>query len=459
MKETARKEIMLGWASRDITPKKKVGLYGQNYQRISERVNDPLTVTAMAIESPDQEQAVIVSCDLMNTSMEMMEKCRLRAAPELQGLDTKKIVMSGTHVHTGPFWEPDSTCPEPAPDLMPPGEYLDFFIERAAECIVAAWNSRKPGALSWGMGQAVVGHNRRVVYFDGHAEMYGKTDTPDFSHIEGFEDHNVDMLFTWDRNRKLTGVVINLPCPSQISEHDKFISADFWHDVRQALRKRNSPDLFVLPQCGPGGDQSPHPLISTKAETRMRELKGVSKRQETAERIADCFDKVLIAVKNDIHDAPVFRHVIKTIELPFQPVPETDLQQAVRECNELEKTRSAHDDKTAKRLRLNKFLIRRHEQQKKNPLWPMELHALRIGDIAMATNPFELFLDFGIRIKARSRALQTFLVQLTGGTAYLPTERALAAGGYGAGVTSFIGPEGARKLVEKTLEEINRMWD
>ena len=33
----------------------------------------------------------------------------------------------------------------------------------------------------------------------------------------------------------------------------------------------------------------------------------------------------------------------------------------------------------------------------------------------MATNPFELFLDYGLRIKARSEAPQTFIVQLACG--------------------------------------------
>jgi len=37
-----------------------------------------------------------------------------------------------------------------------------------------------------------------------------------------------------------------------------------------------------------------------------------------------------------------------------------------------------------------------------------------MGDVAITTNPFELFVDFGVQIKACSPALQTFVVQLVG---------------------------------------------
>ena len=41
----------------------------------------------------------------------------------------------------------------------------------------------------------------------------------------------------------------------------------------------------------------------------------------------------------------------------------------------------------------------------RNKPWPPvseEIHGLRIGDMGIVTNPFELFLDYGMRIKSRS---------------------------------------------------------
>ena len=50
-----------------------------------------------------------------------------------------------------------------------------------------------------------------------------------------------------------------------------------------------------------------------------------------------------------------------------------------------------------------------------------------MNDVAIATNEFELFTDYGVQIKARSPAVQTFVIQLTGSGGYLPTERARCA--------------------------------
>jgi hypothetical protein len=90
----------------------------------------------------------------------------------------------------------------------------------------------------------------------------------------------------------------------------------------------------------------------------------------------------------------------------------------------------------------------------------LEIHVLRIGEAALATSPFELFLDYGLQIKARSAAAQTITLQLTGGLGfYLPTERAVNGGGYGANPASAeVGPEGGRELVAQTLALIHELF-
>ena len=93
-----------------------------------------------------------------------------------------------------------------------------------------------------------------------------------------------------------------------------------------------------------------------------------------------------------------------------------------------------------------------------DPITPIEFHVIRLGDIAIATNPFELYIDYGIRIKARSQAVLTFLVQLSCQTnGYLPSEKAVKGGGYSAD-KFVVGPKGGQILVNETVKKINDLW-
>ena len=107
----------------------------------------------------------------------------------------------------------------------------------------------------------------------------------------------------------------------------------------------------------------------------------------------------------------------------------------------------------------------RFDEQRLGLNKPVDVHALRLGDIAICTNPFELFLDYGLRMKARSKAQQTLVVQLASSAigcrgAYLPTARAVTGASYGAQIADNIfGPEAGQALVDGTVAMINEMWE
>jgi len=479
--------LAIGWASRDITPDRPNLLRGQFYVRVSKGVGDPITATALALEAPGAggrpSQAIIVSCDLVGLSAEVQEQVRDALRPRLTDFDPQMLLIGATHTHDAPALA-EGQYPEQGSEVMTPTEYAAFFVERVAEAAEAAWKARAPGGVSWGFGQAVVGHNRRAVYLDEAAQMYGKTDRDDFSHIEGYEDHGLNVLLTWDAQKALTGMVVNLACPSQATEHLQVVSADFWHETRQALRRQYGESLFVLPQCSPAGDQSPHFMLYDDLEAAMRGrrtypdadldvyLRGLEEsvaqrtrkrlpeRQEIARRIANGVDDVFEPAAADVRTDLVFEHRVETVELPARLVTDAEYKQAEAEYKTLEADAEMEASRRFVHMGRNRRVMERYERQKTHATRPVELHVLRLGDVAIATNPFELFLDFGLRMKARSKALQTFLVQLACDySGYLPTERAVAGLSYGAEVASNqVGPEGGQVLVDRTVEVINGLW-
>ena len=69
-------KIMIGWSEQSIVPEgRKVSLVGQFYERISDVVETPITVTALAI-SCGEEAAIFCSCDLVSVPSRLIKRAR-----------------------------------------------------------------------------------------------------------------------------------------------------------------------------------------------------------------------------------------------------------------------------------------------------------------------------------------------------------------------------------------------
>lgn len=420
--------LQAGWASADVTPLKPVNLVGQYEKRIARTTRDPLTATVLALETRGEhgtgDHALLVSADVISIPRKALELLREKVAARIPGFEVTKLVLSGTHTHTAPglvetAYKAYDTSDDPT--VMRPSEYAEFFTDRVAEAAAIAWRNRQPAGLGWGLGFASVGTNRRASYFDGKSVMYGNTRDPNFSHVEGYRDDAVEVLVVVKATGQPTGVVVNLACPSQETEHLTEVSADFWHETRQEIRRRLGQDLFVLAQCGSAGDQSPHPIFRSQAEELMAKRRGLTRRQEIARRIADAVEDVLPVALTDAKPSLILRHEVARLDLPEKVPPSPPFVE-------------------------------------NDPVRPAEIHILRLGDVAMVTSPFELFLDYALRMKARSQAVLTMTVQLAcGDSGYLPTERGVKGGGYSA-ENYLVGPEGGQVLVDEVMKRIQVLW-
>ena len=322
--------------------------------------------------------------------------------------------------------------------------------------------------------------------------MYGDANRPDFSHVEGYEDHSLGLLYTWDEKETLTGVVINIAMPSQVA-YGYQISADYWHETRNELRKRLGEEIFIMPQVSAAGDQSPKLMVDERAEQRMEKLTGRTQMEQIAIRISDGVTSILPFMKQNIDWSPVFVHRVEQVELNRRVITEKDIttRRSTFHNKQVESVQETFDRLLGEYRQMYKQLeeqpelkskphwyipiteahwllarawrtLERYELQKTQFTLPVKVHVIRIGDMAIATNPFELYLDYGTQMKARSKAVQTFVVELAspGGGGYLPTQRSVEGGAYGAiPQSTLIGPEGGRVLVNRTLELIESLWE
>ena len=496
-------KLLIGWAEESIVPDKKVSLCGQFFERISEYVESEITVTAMAVEA-DGDQMIMVSADLTSIHGYIMDIAREKFAALVPDVDPRKLMIGATHTHTShtlgnsrktglstistarsileeflPEGKSYETLVTPDSSVMTSTEATEFVTDKIALAAKRAWESRAEALYTNEFGRAAVGMCRRVSYDDGSGQMWGDVNTANFVSLEGGNDSGIELLYTFDKNKKLTGVVANIACPAQILEQRSFISGDYWGRTKAILREKLGENIYLLGLCGAGGDQCPRDLvrwvnpetpiddpnvkrpnyIPRKADPSMYDISGCNR---VGKRIANEIISVYEEI-TELKDEAVFGHKVLDLDLPLRKVTMTDYDHAVRELEyyiNKNKDKESFNFEDNARMHVHAGVIKRYREQQFTEVYPIEYHVIRFGDIAITTNPFELFLDYGNRIKARSHAMQTMVVQLCcGSSGYLPTEKAEKAGHYSAYVSSGnIGHEGGDILTRNTIHEINEMF-
>jgi len=495
-------KLQIGWSEVSITPDKKISLAGQFAERISEYVEKPLTATALAI-SNDEDQMVMVSVDLGSVGWTLLEGIREKLAGNTVGLDPMKVMVAAIHTHTGPVytsarrnpskisWKDllNTFLPEDKqyvekvnvsnnPDIASPAEVRELLIDRISQVVLEAWNNRADGGYVNDFDRAVVGHCRRACFSDGSAAMWGDSNTAVFTELESGNDSGIELLYIFNGEKKLTGIVANIACPAQCVEHRLFVSPDYWGEVKMRLRKYFGEDLFLLPLCSPAGCQCPVDLIrwvepesdvndpniyhknpiKRKADPSMFDLAGMYK---TGKRVANAIIENYEEGLDEIVTDTDLTHHVRDVQLPVRRATMTDLKTATRNIKEYVKEVDGNVNyNDVAYMQVNLGVLIRYDEQEYKDILDTEVHTIKLGNIAFGTNPFELFLDYGNQIRARSLAEQTFLVQLCNGAeGYLPTEKAEKGGHYSAFIASGqVGHLGGEQLVRETLKDINGMF-
>lgn len=279
---------------------------------------------------------------------------------------------------------------------------------------------------------------------------------------------------------------MNVGCPSQVTEAKYYVSADYWSEVRKQLKIKFSKNIYVLAQCGAAGDQSPRDLPGgyKAGEPNMWDIPGI---EEIGRRLIQTINTAYPDAKETIVTGPVFRHSVKDLDLPTRKVSQEEYEKALAVVNEIrsrepldanspdtawnrffkemkdnEKTMDfgPWDNKESDfgRLKINEVLLNNYANQEKNLFYKTEIHVIRLDDVAIASNPFELYVDYGFMITGRCKAKQTFIVQLSCDYGdYLPTARAVSGGQYSA-MVSVVGTEGGQVLVDETVKMIDDLW-
>ena len=467
--------LKIGWAINDISTDKPVELAGTFHWRHSKGLRDPLMATALAIDN-GEDCVVFLSMDFISPPTFVANRVRKRVKREIPDLPPEKIIFHATHIHTGvSIGRTEKKLAD---------EYGNYMVEQIFKSVKQAWESRQPGQIAYGYDLVVTAFNRRIVYFNdrkggigmsprGKAVLHGRSDVPDFSHVEGGADPFANYLFTYDMDGKLTGAIINVGYTAQVSISDRYVSSDTWHDMRKLMAEHH-PGVFILPQVAAAGEATFEQPYYKAAEKRRYRLiygrepayPGEFQRKQIAGRILTSFDRAHSwAQKEKFSDLPI-KHVVRTLKLDPSVPSKVDYEAAKDGLKKIAELRK--NPKTTERMRTSlngrgnvcKRVVKSYENADKLPRVPMEFHVLRIGDVAFVSERFEYYFEFGQRIQARSPFIQTFTIQLAasnGPGGYLATERASANGGYGTRFLCPVSPKGGQEIVEAAVKELKAL--
>lgn len=492
--------IKLGWAEVDITPEKgtKIGLAGQFYERITDKVESKIAITAFALES-ENEQLIIASCDLAGVAQNLCRMVKERLKNKLP-ISTDKVILCAIHTHTSYVYKQERTLPvaidylktvlpedmeyvseTSGEKMLDPEVALNFLADKITEAVIKAWEARTEGFYANAFGRAAVGMCRRVCYDDGSAKMWGETNLANFEELEAGNDSGIEIIYTFDKNKQLSGVIANIACPAQVVEQREFISSDYWGKVKENLRKHFGKNVFVLGLCSAAGDMCPRDLIrfvepetpikdpnvkhlypiERRADPSMFDLSGL---KVVGRRVSNELISVYEELdKKELKNDGILKHETINLTFPLRRVTIAEYNDAITKIDEyIKNNRGKHANfEDNARLYIYSGIVDRYNIQQTINTFTEEIHIIRFGDIAIATNPFELFLNYGNKIRARSKAKQTFIIQLACGCGgYLPTEKAEKGSHYSAYVSSgTTGHEGGDILVRETLTHINDMFN
>lgn len=320
-----------------------------------------------------------------------------------------------------------------------------WMVDLASEAVKVA----QPGKIGWAKGEAQIGFNRRVTWADGTHTMHGDTRRKDFAGLEGPVDPQHLAMFASDMKGKLMAVLYNNTSHPTIFYGAGIYSADFPGEVRKTIRNKIGRPIPVLFLNGAQGDISVENMLNHRAETVEEKLKRVSEL---------VVSKTMELYKNvSYDDNPVLKHDYHDLKVALR---RPSVERLIESRNTMARFDKGENIGVMETI-LSYGAIRLEELYVNNPFEILPIHAVRIGDIAIVTQPCELYCQFGLDIKRRSPASTTAVVGLTdehGG--YCPTIYGILGGGYSGAPIAWcrLEPYAGYKIVETAAKLLNGLF-
>ncbi len=426
----------------------------------SEYVHDPLHVRAVAFEN-GEGRAVIALMDAIGVGREMTDEAKAVAA-EKTGWKPEEMMVSGTHAHTTPKGGDTS-----------PGRiaYEQRRKDGLAKALIQAIESLEPAEVGFAADEEPTEVlNRRWYLKPGTMDPnpFGEMDqvrmNPPRQNIvrpAGPTDPEVCVIDVRTRRGRALGLIANYSLhyvgaiPKVRTPEGKEVgmaSADYFGEFSRIMPYRvggsNPPENFVAMMTnGTSGDINNIDFLQQRSPRAPFEQVRI-----VAQKTADAAWRAVKKIES-YDENPQVAMLQREVTLNYRTATEAEVERAKRMLDLPRKEQEALNSKTNQYA--NATLRFTEPERTENVI----VQAVRIGDQAVVSLPFEVLVEIGLEIKEKSPFPHTFTISLAnGGYGYLPPPNQHELGGYETWLgTSRFEPESSILLTRQLLEMLDEL--
>lgn len=422
-----------------------------------------LLATVLVLQGNDT-QVAILDLEFCIVSGELAASIR-RAVAELTGIPFSNVRLSYTHTHSGPMLGPSWL--HDGAEMIP--AYVNSLPDRIAGAAWEAQQRLQPVRVAGATGACSIGVNRRYKMADGRV-VCGRN-------WDGFVDRTVEVVRIDDLDERIVATIVHFAAhPTIMGPPNQLITPDYPGVVRRTVEAATGATTLFLQ----GAAGNIHAVVDYVADTRIYHRLGAVLGHEASklvlqtrtlprkERLVEVLESgaPLGIYADDPGDEPdgtlrVLSQVVPLTIRPYQTIAALTADYEAK-LAVLEDARGRA--KTgAELIRAIGATKRAHMELEAAKTYAgrqnldVELHAIRIGQIALVGFPGEPFAELGVAIRAGSPFAHTlFSGYTTDYFGYLPTDDARPDGGYEVDTTPF-GAGSADTVVSASLGMLEQL--
>jgi len=444
----AQPAFRAGVSAIDITPTTFPRIIAGGFiEAQSSTITDKLYTRSLVLDD-GKTQIAIVIVDTCMMTRSLIDEAKAMASAQT-GIPTDRMLVSATHTHSAPA---AMGCLGTRLDV----DYAKFLVPKIAEGIVAAHKRLQPAKIGWGVvDDWEHTHTRRWIrkpdkviadpFGDptARANMHPGHESPDVTGPSGPSDPGLSVISVQTASGKPMAIFANY---SMHYFGEKAISADYYgafaRHIAKLLKQSSSegPEFVAAMTQGTSGDQQWMDYSKPRPQIKMDAYA-----EEVAKKAMEAYAKIQHQKQAPIAMAE------KLLTLNYRVPDEKRLawsrSLAAKIVNDVPKDKQEVYAREALIL---------HERQKTE----IKLQAIRIGDLAIATLPNEVYAITGLKLKAQSPLPTTINIELAnGGEGYIPPPEQHALGGYTTWPARTAGLEvqAEPKMVETLLDALEEI--